>query len=110
MSSKRRFEGELTIDHRFTPGLRPEEVAPGLPAGACQGLFEAPTYTCNHCCAVVVLNPLRNRTREYCRKCDHYIWDGCSAIMAKTKECKTFEKIIEEHQEEVENGKTIYIG
>lgn len=99
--SKRRFEGELLIDHRFTPGV------PG-PHG--QGLFEAPTYTCNHCSRVVIINPARTRPKEYCRKCDHYICDGCSAIMAKTKECKTFDQIIEETQEDAENGQKIYLG
>lgn len=104
------------IDHRFTPGVSDAAMhAQDLPVGAGQGLFEAPTYTCSHCCTVVVINPLRNREREYCRKCDHYICDPCGAIMATTKECKTFDQIIDETQELAEkegnsHGKTIYLG
>ncbi len=98
--SKRSHEGEITIDSRFTPGV-PQEIirAGGLPVGAGMGLFEAPTITCSHCQVVVVINPLRNRDRHWCRKCDHYICDVCSAIMAKTMECKTFKQVIEEMQE-----------
>ena len=111
MSSKRSHEGVILIDHRFTPGISDEMThKQGLPVGAGSGVFEAPTYTCSHCTAVVIINPLRNRAREYCRKCDHYICDGCAAIMAGTKECKTFKQVIDEIQEDVENGKTIYIG
>ena len=88
------------IDNRNSPGM-PDEVVlkAGLPVGAGRGMFEAPTITCSHCQAVVVLNPLRNRERAYCAKCDHYLCDSCGAIKAQTGICKTFNQIIEEVQE-----------
>ena len=98
--SKRSHEGELMIDHRFTPGLPDETMqAHGLPAGAGHGLFEAPTFTCNHCPQIVVLNPLRNRQRAYCRKCDHYICDRCGGILAATGACKPYKRVLDELQE-----------
>lgn len=102
MSSLRRHEGYLLIDSRNTPGLT-EEIVKGidadLPAHAGRGMFEAPTYTCSHCCAVVVLNPRRTRERAYCSGCDHYLCDACGAAKAMTG-CKTFRQIIEETQEQ----------
>jgi hypothetical protein len=100
MNSKRRHEGYLLVDHRFSPGIAPElAAAVGMPANAGTGLFEAPTYTCSHCQRVVVLNPNRLRPREYCAKCNHYICDGCAKLKAVTGECRTFKQIIEETQE-----------
>lgn len=101
MTSKRRHEGYLMIDNRNSPGV-PEELmhALGLPVVAARGMFEAPTITCSHCQAVVVINPLRNRERAYCTKCDHYICDGCGARRAASGgECKTFKQIADEVQE-----------
>src|SRR5690349_11557141 len=42
-------------------------------------LQEFATETCCHCNRIVILNPLRQRERGYCRKCDAYICDngGC---------------------------------
>lgn len=98
--SSRSQEGYLMIDHRASPGISDEVMLKqGLPAGAGKGLFEAPTFTCSHCETVVVINPLRNRERTFCGKCDHYICDRCGAVMAETKECKTYKQIIEETQE-----------
>ena len=88
--TKRNHEGYLLIDHRDSPGAGP--VGKGQ-------VFEAPTFCCSHCCAVVIINPLRTRSREYCAKCNHYICDTCGAIKAATGECKTFRQIIEETQE-----------
>ena len=100
-NSKRSHEGLLIMDHRDTPGT-PDKVmqSQGLPAGSGKGLLEVPTYTCSHCPAVVVVNPLRNRARAYCRKCDHYICDRCGAVMAQTKECKTWTQLLETIQEQ----------
>src|SRR5215471_638169 len=78
MSSKRRHEGYVIIDHRAGPGV-PGEMARfvGLPEKELRGgqVFESATITCSHCCAVVILNPDRQRPRGYCRKCDHYVCD-----------------------------------
>ncbi len=100
MSSKLAHEGYLLIDHRESPGI-PDEVTHslGLPLGSGRGMFETATFTCNHCTAVVVMNPLRTRAREYCAKCNHYICDRCGAVKAATGECKTFNQIVEETQE-----------
>ena len=99
--SKRSNEGYLLLDHSNSPGLG-EEVIHGmgddLPLNAGRGKFEAPTYTCSHCQAIVILNPLRQRERHYCTGCDHYICDTCGAIRAQTMECKTFLQIADEIQ------------
>ena len=85
------------MDHRESPGI-PDEIAvvAGLPLGAGRGLFEAPAYTCRHCQAVVVLNPKRNRPREYCRRCAHLICDSCAEERVLTGKCRTFEQLIDE--------------
>ena len=97
VKSLRSHEGYFCLDHRATAPV-PDEVVQqaGLPAGAGKGLFEAPTYTCSHCNAVVILNPLRNRERAYCRGCDHLICDGCGAIRAQTGRCKTMKQVVDE--------------
>lgn len=101
MTSKRSHEGYLLIDNRGTPGIPAEMmVASGLPANAGVGLFEAPSYTCSHCTAVVILNPDRARERAYCTGCDHYICDGCGVRRAAMGgQCKTFKQLVEEVQE-----------
>ena len=118
MSSKRSHEGEILIDHRYSPGLSEEmvhtaggipRVDAALPPGAGKGVFEAPTFTCSHCPNIVVLNPNRQRARAYCRKCDHYLCDACGAKMAMDKVCLTQKQRMDELQEsaileEVRNG------
>lgn len=97
MSSLRNHEGYLLIDHRNSPGV-PDDiaVATGLPIGAGQLMFEAPTYTCKHCQRIVVMNPDRKRERAYCRGCDHLICDPCGAERARTLKCRTFEQVIDQ--------------
>jgi len=99
--SKRSDEGLLMIDHRNSPGV-PDHWMPGfknMPAGCGQGLFEVPTYSCSHCPQQVVLNPKRRRPRGYCIKCDSYVCDRCHGILAVTKVCKPYEKVLDEAQE-----------
>lgn len=97
MTSLRSHEGYLLIDHRNSPGV-PDAiaVAAGLPIGAGQHVFEAPTYTCKHCQRIVVMNPDRKRERAYCRGCDHLICDPCGAERARTLQCRTFEQVIDQ--------------
>lgn len=97
MKSLRNHEGAFLLDHRHAAPV-PDElvIAAGLPVGAGRGLFEAPTYTCKHCQRVVVVNPLRNRERAYCRGCDHLLCDGCGAERARTGQCKTIDQKIDE--------------
>lgn len=93
------------LDHRQGPGM-PDElmIKAGLPAGAGRGLFEAPTYTCSHCQAIVVLNPLRRRERAWCRHCDHYICDGCGLSLAQTGICRPLKRVIAELIEAADRG------
>jgi hypothetical protein len=85
---QRTHEGEIVIDHRFSPGLSAEFVRrtgiDGDPRYFCEGgLFEAPTLGCVHCGAAVIINPDRKRERAHCRKCDRYICDGCAMVASQ---------------------------
>ncbi len=68
MSSLLRLAGELTIDHRASPGTR------AVPEGK---LLEVPTYTCGHCQVIVVMNAARQRAREVCLNCMAVVCDPC---------------------------------
>lgn len=108
MKSHRSHEGYLMIDHRASPGL-PDDIArkTGLdPAQTREGkLFETPTLTCSHCKCSVVKNPLRQRERAYCRKCDHYICDYCAMAADKPDYSHTpFDKIIDNHVNHAAKG------
>src|SRR5208282_5197807 len=80
MSSLKRHEGWLFVDHSASPGLTeaqarfmgydPEQCLEGK-------IFENATLTCSHCGNAYIKNPDRTRDREYCRLCDHYICDFC---------------------------------
>ena len=97
MSSLKRHDGELMIDHRGTEGI-PEELtkAAGLPALPPGRMVEMATIGCCHCGAVVVVNPERIRPREYCQKCDRYICDWCKAASLKAEYVhRTFNQIAE---------------
>lgn len=98
MSSKRRHEGYLCIDHRDSPGVPVNPAMIGKPDAllTAQGtMLESATVTCCHCQVVVVLNPLRTRPRGYCQKCDNYVCDSpvCSA------ECRPFQAVLEQAAE-----------
>lgn len=97
MRSHRAAEGAILLDHRNNEGV-PDEimVAQGLPAGAGRGLFEAATYNCSHCQFTVVINPLRNRDRAYCAKCDHLICDECGARKAAGADCVPWKKVVDD--------------
>lgn len=85
LQSKRNLEGYLLIDHRASPGT------PQVPEGR---ILEAPTITCSHCNAVVILNPMRTRPRNYCAKCDHYVCDKAGCIVG----CNPFMKQVDEFE------------
>jgi len=89
--------GELYIDNRNNPGFDDATaVAAGLPVGAGRGVFESATFTCKHCQAVVVYNP-RNDQHQRCRGCGNgLLCNGCGAVFAQTRECKSFERQIAE--------------
>lgn len=82
---ERATEGELTVDHRCSPGLSENQVRLiGYPGDARLfregGLYVTATKGCKHCHSVVVMNPLRERPRNHCAACNHYICDGCAFI------------------------------
>lgn len=94
------MEGLVTVDHRDSPGISDSLAVPnGMPIGTGKGLAELPTFTCSHCQAVVVMNPLRTRDRAYCTGCDRYLCDGCGAAKAQTGICRPYVKFIDEMQE-----------
>ena len=76
--------GYLFVDHSNSPGV-PEAFARChgyLPDLTREGrTFEADTYGCPHCGGVVIKNPLRQRPREICFKCNVNICDTCYAVM-----------------------------
>lgn len=76
MSSLKRHDGEVMIDNRANGG------AP-VPGMGNVRFLEVPTITCSHCAGVWVVNPDRDRPRNYCRKCDRYICDSCGAVAAQ---------------------------
>lgn len=102
-TSKRRHEGVLSVDHRWSPDVPFNPAMIGKPdallaqAGA---LMESATVTCCHCQVVVVLNPLRTRPRGYCQRCDRYVCDNplCN------KDCTPFEKMLDLAQEAALKG------
>ena len=65
-------------------------------------LFEADTYTCTHCSAVVVMNPARTRERYKCRGCDHHICDGCAAKKQAGEPCVTVRQKFDQWLESLE--------
>lgn len=94
MSALKRHEGYLLIDHRYSEGV------PGSALATPGSVREMATITCSHCQAIVIINPLRTRARNYCPKCNHYICDRCEGIrVASGGACKTFKQIIDETQE-----------
>lgn len=74
------------IDHSASPGFTEEQAQNlNLPFHLTKEgkKFETGSLTCSHCKNAVLKNPLRQRERAYCPKCNHYICDICEA---KTRE------------------------
>ncbi len=100
--------GYLLIDNRNNEGVSEKQVVDaGLPLVARSGLFEAATITCNHCNAIVVINPDRTRARGFCVKCNSYICDNCYGILHATGVCRTMTQILDELQETAERQSII---
>lgn len=85
MTSLKRHEGWLLIDHRASPGI-PADVARKIgfdPETVGEGkLLETATLSCKHCGGAWLKNPHRIRARAYCKPCDHYICDDCDRLRA----------------------------
>ena len=95
--------GYLIIDHTDSPGIRPEDIPEKLrdstPVVGAGNTWERDIQFCSHCGCQVVLNPLRERPRGYCAKCDHYICDNpiCN------KECIPLVKILDKNAVLIDN-------
>ncbi len=98
-TSKRKFEGCLTIDHRDSPGVTADDVQGRGPVVGKGERLSTPTVTCVHCQRIVILNPLRSRPRSYCQKCDDYQCDWCAALP-----CRPFQKVIDTVLERAAQG------
>lgn len=108
VNTLRNHEGYILLDHRNSPGV-PDEISVnvGLPAGAGRGVFEAPTFTCNHCQSVGVINPKRtNGVAFYCRGCEHLICESCGEEKARTGICRTFEQRVDEFLTSLEKNRS----
>lgn len=100
--------GYLEIDHRDSPGIRPEDIA-HVPEPvrrqvlvAVGGKVEArDVRQCSHCQRAVLLEPKRVRARAVCLKCYAYICDECEAIRVKTGTCTPFEAVLHQEQSSV---------
>lgn len=98
---QRSREGYMHIDHQSSPGV-PEPLArkAGL-AGFNVGegsVVELSTLTCSHCKTVQIKNPMRQRERGHCFKCNHYICDLCATV----QECRPWAQVVDD----VLDGKT----
>ena len=82
--------------------LEVDQRASGVPVSMGMGShFEADTYTCTHCEAVVVMNPMRKRERYKCVSCNHHICDPCAAKKAAGEPCVTYRQKVEQYLEQV---------
>jgi len=96
--------GYLIIDHSESPGIRPEDIPPELrnstPAVGAGAIYERDVQLCSHCGSQVILNPLRERPRGYCAKCDHYICDNpiCN------KECQPLARLLEQVDNQIQKN------
>jgi hypothetical protein len=89
-------QGALMVDHSASPGITLADVlrlralghdVPFVPEGKKE---EFETKTCKHCKgAVAILRGPLTPTRDegYCRRCDHFICQGCALEMKLTGEC-----------------------
>lgn len=95
-------DGQLTIDHRNSPGLPPGFMAEfGFPDVTQGRVVQMKTLTCCHCGTIQIMNPLRTRDRNHCKKCDAYVCDNPQCILHCTpfaKQMDDLEKLII-HQE-----------
>lgn len=91
--------GYLIIDHSSSPGISEDEIPDRLRTSAIatpEGtISERDIQFCTHCQRSIILNPLRERPRGYCPKCDHYICDSCYSIYSKSFECIPVKKVLD---------------
>lgn len=103
MRSKRSREGELYIDHRASPGLTAEDVgAFGGPVVKRGEVYESAIIVCGHCQAAVILEPKRTRDRGWCSKCDAYLCDDCTELLARTLQCESIVRRLDDLRNQIE--------
>lgn len=56
--------------------------------------IERDTFSCAHCNAVVVVEPL-TIPEGFCLACQKHVCDPCKAILARTQKCVPFERRLE---------------
>lgn len=82
-----------------------DQRAAGIPVfGGNSPLFEADTYTCTHCNAVVILNLARTRERYRCSGCSHHICDNCAAKRVAGGPCVTMAQLADEIRNQRASG------
>jgi hypothetical protein len=110
MPTLKRFDGELTIDHRAGCGLTPEEARafgmPDVPLGEGR-MTSLATVGCNHCGGVWLVNHYRTRERHYCKTCDHYLCDLCAAV---AEQSDYVHRTIDQLTEMITSGKFAFAG
>jgi hypothetical protein len=100
MPSSLKQMGYFFLDHRASPGFTEDEARavgydPKLVGGG--RVYEADTLTCSHCKSVVIKNHLRQRERNFCVSCYHYICDGCAYLSTLPDYVhRPFERIVDE--------------
>src|SRR6516225_6558246 len=109
---KSELDGEVTIDHRESPGFTEQEaVAAGrsvLVQHNFPKLLRMPTYCCSHCDRIVVKNPFRTRNRSWCPQCDREICDDPCAVAFKLDGiCRCRAKRIDEHMKKYSHTLTL---
>ena len=106
MKSLRSNEGQITLDHRNSPGMGEAALAEaGLPLNAGRGYFQAPTYTCHHCQKLCVVRLPRNTELPYCAGCDHHICGTCGQRRAAGLACKPFKQLVDDYLEGIARGR-----
>lgn len=107
-TSNRKNEGCLIIDHTESPGIEPGPGVRGPAVGKGQR-YVSSTYNCQHCQRVVILNPKRTRSREWCQKCGDYICDLCAAYDKANPQLphRSFAQVVDEIMNAGARGETI---
>lgn len=101
MSSLRRIESYVQIDHRESPGF---DAAMSYRLGLGRhGIgsvnYESAIVHCCGCSRGVLLNPDRSRERAYCKKCDSYLCDQCAVAIQNGAPHIPIAKFLDDAQE-----------
>ena len=97
MIGQRAKEGYLQVDHRESPGVRPDEIAgrPDFPIVGGGMHFESATVRCTQCHRIGILRPDRGRQQNYCAKCDGFHCDGC-LVSHPYGHCVTLDQVFDD--------------